>query len=971
MATDTTVLSSGEGHPQHQQLLDWLSGHADEVTAGEISEHVSQCLACEQIVQQIENEQPPIFRYLRDSGGETQLVSDKLAVTSSFVSGVSSFDVDDRNRTRVSGSTHQREFLPGERVANRYRIVSLIGRGGMGEVYRAEDMRLGQPVALKFLSSRTASSEKSLRYFLQEVRLSQRLSHPHICRVHDLVEADSLRFLSMEFIEGEDLQGLLSRLGSLPPSKATELARQLCQGLASAHHAGVLHRDLKPSNIMIDQQGRARITDFGLAREHNTVNPTEGIVGTPRYMAPEQLSENQTSVQSDLYALALIIFEMYTGRTAQPGKTLDDIRDLHQSNAACEAALAAVEIPAEIGVLLAACLAQAPKDRPESVSELARGLPGQTAMEEAIATGSTLSPELLAISGPKGSLPIRWRAGLMASVLIALCCGVLLSSQTMRTLGKLDSPPRLLDQAKQVIGLSETQSLPGSNESAGAEVSPQRPYFAWGYQIESEALDWARNNAVETKSKPPAFLDAVTFWYRDSDEVIAPLVPDWSGENFLRVDPSRPPPGPGSRLVRLSPDGQLRFFEYIIRDAAWTPPANIKPIDWDAFFMAAGLSPEQIDRLVETQADHVPRGYSDQRHQWTLTPVENESATIRFEAASLASVPTLFRVVGPWSTPPASRWAGSLRLHPIVDLIALIWLPIMFVATAYFARKNLYAKRADLAGANRVAIFAGASPLTFWLVGGAHVTSSLEMDLLLTALAASCMTAVMVWANYLAFEPVVRREYPGTLVSWSRLLEGHFRDPLIGRHLLIGIAAGTAVGVGKLSMVTFPMLLGLPPADAANAVNLIPLAGGRVVVGEVLTSLGMAIFYSVFYQLLLLVLLRLLLRKMIFAVAVFVFFMAIRVAIQYDPFWFSIGVSMLEFGLTAFLFLRVGLLSVIAMHFARLMMKWPLVTDDSAWFSPLSWGCVFIVIGVAIAGVVLCRPLKPNLEGHSSSRTWL
>ena len=146
-----------------------------------------------------------------------------------------------------------------------YRIVSLIGRGGMGEVYRAEDLKLGQPVALKFLPDDVARDADRLARFHGEVRVARQVSHPNVCRVYDISEVNGQHFLSMEYVDGEDLASLLRRIGRLPADKALQVARQLCAGLGAAHDRGVLHRDLKPANVLIDGRGRVRIADFGLA----------------------------------------------------------------------------------------------------------------------------------------------------------------------------------------------------------------------------------------------------------------------------------------------------------------------------------------------------------------------------------------------------------------------------------------------------------------------------------------------------------------------------------------------------------------------------------------------------------------------------------------------------------------------------------------------------------------------------------
>src|SRR3982750_4387410 len=151
-------------------------------------------------------------------------------------------------------------FAPGSIIAGRYRLVALLGRGGMGEVYRAEDLTLDQPIALKFLPHGTVAGDARLAQFHNELRTARQVSHKNVCRLYDLGEADGRRFLTMEYVDGEDLASLLRRIGRIPQDKALELARQLCAGVAAAHDRGVLHRDLKPANVMLDGAGNGRIT---------------------------------------------------------------------------------------------------------------------------------------------------------------------------------------------------------------------------------------------------------------------------------------------------------------------------------------------------------------------------------------------------------------------------------------------------------------------------------------------------------------------------------------------------------------------------------------------------------------------------------------------------------------------------------------------------------------------------------------
>src|SRR5262249_3807759 len=227
---------------------------------------------------------------------------------------------------RFSASApYEAKFISGAILADRYRIVGLLGRGGMGEVYRADDLKLSQPVALKFLPESLASDGAALARFHREVRVARQVSHPNICRVFDIGEIEGEHFLSMEYIDGEDLASLLRRIGRLSADKGVDIARQLCAGLAAAHESGVLHRDLKPANVMIDGRGKARITDFGLAGLAGEIRGDEVRAGTPAYIAPEQLAGEDVSIKSDIYSLGLVLYETFTGKRAFEASAMADL----------------------------------------------------------------------------------------------------------------------------------------------------------------------------------------------------------------------------------------------------------------------------------------------------------------------------------------------------------------------------------------------------------------------------------------------------------------------------------------------------------------------------------------------------------------------------------------------------------------------------------------------------------------------
>jgi len=255
-------------------------------------------------------------------------------------------------------------FPSGTLVAGRYRVVRYLRGGGMGTIYQAEDLKLNVPVALKFLRPKHANDPRVLELLLNEVRLAREIAHPNVCRLFDVGDIDGQHFLSMEYVEGEDLASLLRRIGRLPQDKAITIGLEICHGLEAAHRRGIVHRDLKPSNLMIDSTGHAKIMDFGLAILASSLDGSTHAAGTPVYMAPEQRG-GQFSVQTDVYAVGLVLYELFTGRKAR----LDRLSS-GDSPTPLPLADAATDLDPNIERLIRHCLEQDPGLRPSSVSAI-------------------------------------------------------------------------------------------------------------------------------------------------------------------------------------------------------------------------------------------------------------------------------------------------------------------------------------------------------------------------------------------------------------------------------------------------------------------------------------------------------------------------------------------------------------------------------------------------------------------------
>ncbi len=323
-------------------------------------------------------------------------------------------------------------FTPGTVLADRYRIVSMLGRGGMGEVYRADDLRLNQQVALKFLPASLEHDPAARERLLAEVRNARTVSHPNVCRVYDVGEVRGRYFLTMEYIDGEDLASLLRRVGRLSPVKALEIARQLLAGLATAHECGLLHRDLKPANVMVDGQGRAHITDFGLSVEMADGKSPGDAAGTVAYMAPERFAGQPATVQSDLYALGLVLYETCTGQPALRSTTIEGWRLAHSDSTPTAPSSIVTEIDRALERAILWCLEKDPARRPASASRLAAALPGGDPLAAMIAAGETPSPELVAASGEEGTLPRGQAWAMFVAAVVALVVVVVSQAKCRR-----------------------------------------------------------------------------------------------------------------------------------------------------------------------------------------------------------------------------------------------------------------------------------------------------------------------------------------------------------------------------------------------------------------------------------------------------------------------------------------------------------------------------------------------------------
>jgi eukaryotic-like serine/threonine-protein kinase len=277
-----------------------------------------------------------------------------------------------------------KELSTGSTFAGRYQIIEELGKGGMGRVYKVFDTKIKEKIALKLIKPEVATDKETIERFSNEIRLARKIGHRNVCRMFDLGEAEGAHFITMEYVPGEDLKRLIRTMGRLSPAQAISIARQVCEGLSEAHRQGIVHRDLKPQNIMVDEDGNARIMDFGIARSMKGKGITgEGvIIGTPEYMSPEQVDGKDVDRRTDIYSLGIILYEMLTGRAPFEGETPFSVGVKQKSEIPKDPAALNPQIPRDLSGLILCCLEKDREKRPAEAGEveaeldkIAKGIP--------------------------------------------------------------------------------------------------------------------------------------------------------------------------------------------------------------------------------------------------------------------------------------------------------------------------------------------------------------------------------------------------------------------------------------------------------------------------------------------------------------------------------------------------------------------------------------------------------------------
>ncbi len=824
--------------------------------------------------------------------------------------------------TRVTGlasEVDEGRFPPGTLVAERYRVIGLLGKGGMGEVYRANDLVLGQQVALKFLPETLGRNQSMIARFYSEVRIARQVSHPNVCRVYDIGETEGLLYLSMEYVNGEDLGSLLRRIGRLPSDKAAEIARKLCAGLAAAHEKGILHRDLKPANIMLDGSGQIYIMDFGLAGLASNMTGAEIRNGTPAYMAPEQLAGREVSIRSDIYALGLVLYEIFTGKRPFEASSLAELMRMQESGTPTSISDVVSDLDPAVERIINRCLAPNPKDRPASALLVAGALPGGDPIAAALAAGETPTPQLIASSGSADGLSSRSATLCLAAVLAGLAILAAFGSYINRPItADLDYPPEVLVHKAAEISRKLGYARPANTVSA--------------FTLNSEYRDYARKRGIIEPLHAHGPNQSLQFWVRES---MTPVYTD----SFSDVDYNLPAfDKPGMRRILLDPEGDLIAFEAVpdsfLEDSA-RDQAN-----FDVLFEASGLASSTKVEAKPLLRPSVP--YDQLRAWWAGYGEANKEVLV--EAASWRGKPVWFRITPSWNLPkPGVQASTGVQVADVVNLVVFFAIVAGAIGLAWHNARN---SKADRNGAKRLAQGGFAISFTGYICAAVHDAGAGESVVLQFGVAISLLIGALLYLLYFSLEPWVRRLWPQSLITWSRVMTGHPRDAKVGADVLVGTLWGVGWSLLFMQHSAWFLSQGWFQGTRFQAYSL---GGGRHLVEGISASLigTLQLSFVLFFAIMIL---RALLRREWLAGVAFALLFGSNGFLSAHP-AVDVPYNILINGLFVFMLIRFGLLCSIVAYFCfSLVVAYPVCFDLSAWYATAGLFPLFVVAGIAIYG---------------------
>ena len=644
-------------------------------------------------------------------------------------------------------------------------------------------------------------------------------------------------------------------------------------------------------------------------------------------MAPEQLTGKEVTVRSDVYALGLVLYELFTGKRPHEGDSLQELIRLRSESAPETPASHVRDLDPAVESTILRCLEPNPASRPASVFAVAAALPGGDPIADALAAGETPSPQMIAAAGEGEGLAPKIAVPVFAAILIGCIATAAMAIRTS-ALERIrpEFPPEVLSQkAKDIVAMAGYNARPADTAHG----------FYWYLELVRyvEENDKPHPRWDEILARSPSVL---RYWYRQSD---APLIATEFHSDLLipgEVTGTDPPPiTSGMVKVNLDARGWLVRFEAMPPQLLEQTGSQPGPPDWIPFFRAAGLD---ACKLQPAKPFWTWLATSDNRAAWTGT-WPGTSRPLRVEAASLQGRAIAFALLGPWDKPDRVAdtgvdWKGGIQ----AAVYGLLFFGICG-ASAWLARRNLAAGRGDRRGAFRLAVFIFVAHIAMWLTC-AHIVAVSLLGLSLLALCTAVFYGAILWTVYLALEPYVRRHWPRTLISWSRLLAGQWRDPIVARDVLVGAALGVAWTLtGRvLDLVGGGVHDPWPTwTDENLLMGMRDAAGAWLSRGPHHLRDGLLFFALLF-------LLRVVLRSQWLGAAAFVLLLTLPLALQVDVLWLGVVAGIIIYGLAAIVVLRFGLLALTMGFCMSGLIGPPLSLHTEAWY----FGNIVFLFGSAI-----------------------